>query len=154
MRQQWLQHALRDRSWQVQRQALGLAALGVVIAIILGALYLAQSASVSTLGRQLEAMIAERNRLEQINEQLRAEIAQLRSVPRLLARAKEMGFVEAGRDNVEYLVVDGYNPDRVIRAVTPEPQSPLPSYDETFIGWLQQQFDSFTGQLRSYSSGG
>lgn len=154
MSQQWVQHALRGRTWRMQRQAVALAALGVIIAIIIGALYLAQSASVSTLGRQLEAIIARRNQLEQTNEQLRAEIAELRSVPRLLARAQEMGFANAGREAIEYLVVDGYIPNRQpAAAATAEPQEALPDYDESFVGWLQQQWDSFTRQFRNFSSG-
>ena len=63
-----IQHALRDRPWRLQRQAVALIALGIFIAIFIGALYLAQSASVSTLGRQLEELIARRNQLEQQNE--------------------------------------------------------------------------------------
>jgi cell division protein FtsL len=138
----------------MQRQAVALAALGVIIAIIIGALYLAQSASVSTLGRQLETLIVQRNQLEQTNEQLRSEIAELRSVPRLLARAQEMGFTNAQRENIEYLVVDGYNPNRQPAALpTEEPEQVLPAYDETFIGWLQQQWDSFINQFRSFTSG-
>ena len=154
MSQNWLQHALRRRSWQVQRQAVALGALGLFVAIIIGALYLAQASSLSTLGRQLENLIAERNRLEQTNEQLRAEIAQLRSVPRLLARAQELGFVPATRDQIEYLVIDGYNPNRsqtVAPVQAEEDEEPLPVYDETFIGWLQQQWDSFQDQFESFS---
>ncbi|NWG16114.1 MAG: hypothetical protein HXY41_05720 [Chloroflexi bacterium] len=154
MSQEWFQHALRGTGWRMQRQAVALGALGLVIAIIIGALYLAQSASVATLGRQLEALIARRNQLEQTNEQIRSEIAQLRSVPRLLARAQEMGFTTAGRESIEYLVVDGYNPNRTpARVVTEAPQKELPVYDETFTGWLQQQWDWLTGQFRSFSSG-
>lgn len=154
MSQRWVEHALRGRSLRLQRQVVALAGLGIMIAIIIGALYLAQSASVSTMGRQLEAIIARRNQLEQTNEQLRAEIAELRSVPRLLARAQEMGFANAGRENIEYLVVDGYNPNRKVAAVaTEEPQETLPAYDESFTGWLQQQWDSFMRQFRSFTTG-
>lgn len=155
MAQEWVQHALRGRTWRMQRQAVALGALGVVLAIIISALYLAQAASVATLGRQLENLIIVRNQLEQTNEGLRAEIAQLRSVPRLLARAQELGFVIARRENIEYLVVLGYNPDR------PPPQAPVeekprPTYDESFTGWLKQQFDAFSGQFQSFtdSAGG
>lgn len=154
MSQRWLQHALRGTTWRMQRQAVALAGLGIFIAIIIGALYLAQSASVASLGRQLEGMIARRNQLEQTNEQLRSEIAQLRSVPRLRARAQEMGFTLAARENIEYLVVDGYNPNREpVVAATAQPQEALPDYEESFTGWLQQQWDSFTRQFRSFTTG-
>ncbi len=144
----WIDHALRRTPWRNQRQAFALAALGFFVAIIIGALYLSQAAAVATTGRQLEDLIAERNRLEQLNEQLRAEIAALRSVPHLQQRARELGFELAAREEIEYLVIEGYDPAR--------PRSPLRLeaetdgaliYDESFTGWLQQQWDAFTGQL-------
>jgi hypothetical protein len=144
------------RPLQIQRQATALAGLGVFIAIIIGALYLAQSASVATLGRQLEELITRRNALEQTNEQLRSEIAQLRSVPRLLARAQELGFNPSNDSEIEYLFVDGYNPQRVDVPAAAASQTPdnLPVYDESFAGWLQQQWDSLLRQFQGYSSGG
>jgi hypothetical protein len=154
MSQNWLQHTLRRRSWRVQRQAVALGALGLFVAIIIGTLYLAQASSLSTLGRLLEDEIAQRNRLEQTNEQFRAEIAELRSVPRLLTRAQELGFVAAARDQIEYLVISGYNPDRAqtIAPVAEEAaQEALPVYDETFIGWVQLQWDSFRHQFEGFS---
>jgi hypothetical protein len=153
MSQNWFRHTFRRRPWRVQRQAVALGALGLFVAIIIGALYLAQASSQSTLGRQLEDLIVRRNQLEQTNEQLRAEIAGLRSVPRLLARAQELGFVEALRDQIEYLVIDGYNPHRSQTAAPiQEEEEPLPVYDETLIGWFQQQWDSFTVQFESFST--
>jgi hypothetical protein len=154
MSQNWLQHTLRRRSWRIQRQAVALGALGLFVAIIIGALYLAQASSLSTLGRQLEGQIAQRNQLEQTNEQLRAEIAELRSVPRLLARAQELGFVQAARDQIEYLVIEGYNPNRSLTDAPVDEQADeqtLPVYDETFVGWVQQQWDSFRSQFESFS---
>lgn len=143
----WLQHALRRSPWRTQRQALALLALAFFVAVIIGALYLAQAAAVATLGRQLEEQIALRNRLEQTNEQLRMEIARLQSMARLFERARELGFELAERSNIEYLVVPGYNP--AARAATvPLPPAPtaVPVYDESFWGWLQQQWDAFTRQ--------
>ncbi|MCA0455744.1 MAG: hypothetical protein LCI00_17340 [Chloroflexi bacterium] len=150
-----IQHALRDNQWRFQKQVVALAALGIFIAIVIGALYLAQSASVSTLGRQLESLIARRNQLEQANEQLRADISQLRSVPRLLARAEELGFVKATEDQIEYLYVPEYNPARQPSTTTStETTVKLPEYDESFSGWLQQQLDSLANQFNGFTAGG
>ncbi len=157
MTQRGMKQAERlGRPLQIQRQATALAGLGVFIAIIIGALYLAQSASVATLGRQLEELITRRNALEQTNEQLRSEIAQLRSVPRLLARAQELGFNAANDNEIEYLYVDGYNPQRVDvpAASIAQTATNLPAYDESFSGWLQQQWDSLLRQFAGYTSGG
>jgi hypothetical protein len=155
MGQRWMQHALRDTPWRLQRQAVALVGLGLFIAVIIGALYLAQSTALATLGRQLEDLIARRNQLEQTNEQLRAEIAELRTVSRLLARAKELGFGNSEQSDIEYLVVSGYNPNRVEAPPQMVEEAPnIPAYDETFIGWLQQQWDAFISQFQNFSSGG
>jgi hypothetical protein len=153
---QWLGHALRRTRWRPRREAVALGTLGLVVGIIIGALYLAQAASTSTLGRQLEETIAVRNQLEQENERLRGDIASLQSVPRLLARAQELGFTLASRAQIEYLVVEGYNPNRnqiVTQAQTAREPS-LPLYDESFGGWLQLQLDRLSGQFESFTSQG
>lgn len=151
----WFEHTFRRQPWRTQRQAIALLTLSFFVAIIIGALYLAQASAVSTTGRQLEELIAQRNQLEQTNEQLRADIAEYQSVPRLQQRAQELGFVLAGREDIEYLVIAGYDPNRE-PLPTPQQQSDLgaeaaPMYDETFLGWLQQQWDAFTNQLEDAS---
>ncbi len=145
--QSWLQHALRRTPWRTQRQALALAALAFFVALIIGALYLAQAAAVATLGRQLEEQIIVRNRMEQTNERLRAEIARLQSMARLFERARELGFAQAERGDIEYLVIPGYDPAARAAAVPlPAAPTPMPVYDESFLGWLQEQWDAFTRQ--------
>lgn len=147
----WFGHVLDRARWRPQRQAVALATLGLFIAIIMGALYLSQSAHNTALGRQLTVMIGERNDLEQSVEQLRSEIAILQSMPRLQARAEAMGFVPAGADDIVYVVVDGYDPEREISIVPLEAQTdPLPEYDESFTGWLDQIVDTVRHQLEAF----
>ena len=145
----WFGHALRRTSWRRQRQAVVLAALGLLLALVVGALvYLSQAAQDATTGRQLELLIAERNQLEQGNESLRSEIASLRSVPRLQLRAQEMGFELARPEDIDYVIVEYFDPRRT--AVAPQTYvqaTPGPVYDETMAGWLQQQLDSFGQSL-------
>jgi cell division protein FtsB len=151
----WFEHTFKRRPWRTQRQAIALVTLSFFVAIIIGALYLAQAANVSTTGRQLEDLILQRNQLEQSNEQIRGEIARLQSVPRLRDRAREMGFVDASVETIEYLPVLGYNPHRDERPaiVIQQPEADIPVYDETFLGWLQQQWDAFTNQPSAISEG-
>ena len=145
----WFGHALRRTSWRRQRQAVVLAALGLLMALVVGALvYLSQAAQDATTGRQLELLIAERNQLEQGNESLRSEIASLRSVPRLQLRAQEMGFELAKPEDIDYVIVAHFDPRRT--AVAPQTYvqaTPGPVYDETMAGWLQQQLDTFGQSL-------
>ncbi len=144
---QSFQHALRQNRWRPQRQVIALGTLGVFVAIIIGALYLSQASQMSTMGRELSDLIVERNNLEQTNQQLRAEIAGLQGMGRLQARAQELGFRFATRSDIEYLVVDGYNPDRQ-SSIAPRSTEPtvVPEYEESLIGWVQQQIDAFRRQ--------
>ena len=144
----WLEHAFQQARWQPQRQVVALAALGFFIALILGALYLSQVASEATTNRRLADLWEVRDELERTNEQLRAEIASLESVPALQARAIELGFAIARQDQIEYLPVDGYNPirlDTVAPLIAEDENTPI--YDETFTDWVQQQWNELRDSL-------
>ncbi len=144
-----IQHALKKNRWRPQRQVIALGTLGIFVVIIIGTLYLSQASQMSALGRELSDLIETRDNLEQTNEQLRAEIAGLQGMGRLQARAIELGFTFADRADIEYLVVEGYDPNRdtvvVQRDVEP---TPLPEYEESLIGWIQAQIDAYRQSMR------
>jgi hypothetical protein len=151
----WFEHTFRRATWQPQRQVIALATLGFFIALILGVLYLSQVASEATMGRRVGQLLTERDELERTNELLRAEIAGLKQVGRLQARAQEMGFTIADRSQILYLPVRGYNPARV-DTVAPMAQEfeAQAVYEETFIDWLQEQWDSVRASFSSLIGGG
>lgn len=156
-RENWLLDQVRERNLQSQGQVVALATLATFVSIIIGALYLTQVAAQSTTGRQLADLRSERDELQQVNEQLRTEIAELRSVPRLLTRAEELGFVIAGPEQIEYLVVEGYNPNRVpvttlLQKEEAEETTSLLQYDETFTGWARMQFDRLRSQFAQFTN--
>lgn len=148
----WFQQAVRRSPLRGQRQIFVLILLALFMSVVIGALYLSNVADTSTTGREIETLLVERDQLEQTNEQLRIEIAELRSVPRLIARAEELGFRRAARGEVEYLVVQGYTPQRG-RTVAPleEGADTPPEYDETLMGWLQQRADELATQFSEYN---
>lgn len=148
----WIQHTLRTGPWRRQSQFAAIVALALIVAIIIGALYLAQVTTVSTTGRQNEDLRVYRDRLVRENEQIRADIADLRSIPRLLRRAQELGFTYAGAENIEYLIVEGYQPHlpESVAPLVPE-EDPLPVYDETFSGWLRQQWLNLSIQFEDWA---
>ena len=87
------------------------------------------------------------------NEQLRVEIASLKTIPRLLDRAQQLGYRYANPSEVQYMVIDGYNPNRdqtVVDLETRDTEASAPQYEETFGGWLQQQFDSLSRQFEGF----
>lgn len=148
----WLQQAVRRTAGKHEQQVFYLLVLGVAMALIVGALYLVNVAGTSTTGRQLEALLLEREQLEQSNEQLRIQIAELRSVPRLIARAEELSFRQVSQSEIEYLYVKGYRiaEQQTVAPVETAP-SRLPEYDETLLGWIRQQMDAMFSQFESYN---
>ncbi len=153
----WLETQLRQAPWRTQTQGTSLVLAAVVIVAVIGALYLAQSSRTAAAGRHVQDLEGERQILEQQNAQLRAEIAALRSVPRLIREAEELGYHQARSDEVEYLIVRGISapPEDVVVVNVPEtqpaeePQS-VPVYDETLEGWLSHRFAGFRVQFSSF----
>ena len=148
----WFDHALRRTGWQPQRQVIALGTLGFFIALILGVLYLSQVASDAATNRRLTDLLAERDELERLNEQLRADIAELTSVPRLYDRAISLGFSTVEGREIEYLVVPGYVPEQVdtVAPIVPGDVEDQIDYTETFTDWLSRQWDA----LRDLIGGG
>jgi cell division protein FtsB len=150
----WFEHAI-ERRWQPQRQVVALVMLGFVLALIFGGLYLSQVVSEATTNRRLESLLNQRDDLERENELLRVEIARLKSVPNLFARAQEKGFEPVDANRIEYLVVTGYTPVQVdtvapITVITPET---LDTYDETFTDWLSRQWDGISRTFQGLFGG-
>lgn len=149
----WFEHAMRRTGWKPERQFVALVALGFALALILGALYLSQVAREATTNRRLRELLEQRDDLERINEQLRADIAQLESVPALRTRAQALGFVDAGRNDIDYLPVDGYVPPRVdtVAPIEEEPDIPdiEPGEQERFTDWLERQWRSLRNRVEA-----
>ena len=143
---------------QVIRQGLGnnqsqnaaVIALIVVVGVIIGALYLAQATITTTTGTQLQAYAVTQDYLQRANEEVQAEIAFKRNLNTLRGRAQDLGFVPIDKSKQEYIVIPGYSP---IRA-TPTPVAtiaPTLVYDETFNGWVKQQWDLLVNQFEAWS---
>lgn len=150
MAQNWFEHAFRRGGWRPERQVVALATLGAVIALLLGALYLFQVANEASVHGELRDLQTERDELERLNQELRSEIAGLTSVPNLQVRAREMGFHIATAGELEYLLVEGYNPLEVDTVAPVDVENiddegdTNDDYDATFLGWLGQQWDRVT----------
>lgn len=149
----WTRHTFAQRTWRPQNQAVALLILGIMLGLIFGGVYLSQVASYATMNRHIEGLLAERDSLEFTNEQLRAQIANLQTLPRLYARAQELGFRLASNTDMIHLRVTGYNPNRqpsvIATPITEEYRENL-SYGATFSGWLEQQLDLLRQQFSSF----
>ncbi|MCU0497627.1 MAG: hypothetical protein MUF87_09780 [Anaerolineae bacterium] len=150
----WVQHALRQSGWRPQRQVIAVGTLGIFVALIMGALYLSQVALEASRGLEMRELIQQRDELERTNEELRVEIAELKSLPNLQARAQALGFTPADRDDIEYLVVDGYtaNREQTVAQPRPEDEAPPLEYTETFGDWFRQQLAFLREQFEGFSN--
>ncbi len=156
MSQTWFQHTFSRKRFRTRNQATAMAILGVAVLLILGSLYLSQVASFAITNREIEDLISRRDQLKRQNEQLIGEIASFRTVPRLYARAIEIGFRPASNTDIDYLLIEDYNPQRAFAQLETRASEPLdeaPSvYQETFSGWLERQFSLLRDQFESFGN--
>ena len=156
MTSNWINHTFSRRRFETRNRAVTLAILGIAIMLVLGSVYLSQVASFAITNRAIEDLIAERDELRNVNDQLIAEIARYRTVPRLTARALEIGFLPATNADIDYVVIEGYQPASnrdlfVASSATLQIDQP-PEYEETFGGWLQRQLTQWRTQLETFGS--
>jgi cell division protein FtsB len=137
---QWFNQALRQAPWRSRTQTTSLALAAVIMVAVIGALYLAQASRTAEAGRRLQVLDARRQVLEQQNAQMRAEIASLRSVPRLVAEAAQMGFHEVQPDEIEYVKISGSRYSAPVATPLPTAEEIVPAYHETLGSWLAEQF--------------
>jgi len=138
--QNWINRTFQQARWRTETQNTSLLLAGVVIVAVIGALYLAQASRTSAAGRRLQEMEAQRELLEQQNAQLRAEVAALQSVPRLIGEAERQGYRQARPDEVIYMDLSDI-PAPIQPTPTPLPlEVVVPEYDETLESWLAKQF--------------
>lgn len=154
MSQTWFQHTFSRKRFRTRNQATAMAILGIAVLLLLGGLYLSQVASFAITNREIEDLISRRDQLKRQNEQLVGEIASFRTVPRLYARAVEIGFRPAANSDIDYLLIEGYNPQRdYMQLETASPsqlEEAAPVYAETFSGWIERQFTLLRGQFESF----
>lgn len=154
MSQTWFQHTFSRKRFRTRNRATALAILGIAVLLLLGGLYLSQVASFAITNREIEDLISRRDQLKRQNEQLVGEIASFRTVPRLYARAVEIGFRPATNSDIDYVLIEGYNPQREYaqwdKTALSQQQEAAPVYAETFSGWLEQQFTMLRDQFESF----
>ncbi len=115
-----LLRAFRQAPWRTQTQAVAAWSVTLLIALVVGGLYLTVAARAAAAGRDLQALEARKVALIQENDLLRAQLAQLRAVTRLADRARQLGLTPARPDQIEYLRVEHFPRDVV---VTPPPRA-------------------------------
>ena len=151
-RYQSISRAFRQAPWRSQLQTAAAALLVLVAVTAIGGMSLASASRWATAGRAVQNLEARKIELQIQNGELQKQLAQLRSMGRLEARAMELGFAPATNTQVEYLVVTGY-PGKGARPAT-ELAGAAPGasprfevrYDETLVDWVARALSSMTAE--------
>lgn len=131
--------AFPQAPWRTQTQAVAAWAITLLIVAVLGGLYLAVAARAGTAGRDLQFYEARKADLIRSNDELRASLAQLRSVTRLANRARELGFQPAQPDQIDYLAVPNYpHPSATQTAVANVTPAPPPTLSQWLVATLNR----------------
>jgi cell division protein FtsL len=108
----------REKKQEARRQSVlsdAQVALGwfviIVLAALVGSIYVIQASRIAADGRRVQNLQAELEELKRQNAVLERGIAETQSLDRLEQEALQLGFVRAEPENIEYLLVDGYPAD-------------------------------------------
>jgi cell division protein FtsL len=94
----WLTEAQAALSWGVI----------LVLAALVGAIYLFQASRIARVGRQVQELQWELDEVNRLNGDLERDIAEAQSLDRLQQEVLRLGFVRADPDDVDYLVIPNY----------------------------------------------
>lgn len=100
--------AFRQAPWRIQTQTLAWLSILILSTLVVGGLYLAVASRAGNAGRDLQAAEAAKTELVRENDRLRAQLADLRNMDRMAARALALGFVPAVPEQVYYVSVENY----------------------------------------------
>jgi hypothetical protein len=135
--------AFRQAPWRTQTQAVAMWSVILLIIAVVGGLYLAVASRAGTAGRDLQSLEVRKAELIRQNNELRATLSQLRSIDRMANRARQLGFVPAEAQAIEYLPVHNYPAVMV--------QAPEPAAATAAGSWFS---DTFGGLLGAAGRGG
>ena len=146
--------AFRQAPWRKQVQTVAVLSIALLIIAVIGGFYLAAASRAGTAGRDVQRLEGRKAELIQENDELRAKLAELRSITRLADRARALGFAPAQMEQVEYLPVKNYPQPALVEAPPPEPfdrlragsvEGPPRAAVVSPGDWLAEQWQSLTG---------
>ncbi len=117
----------------------------VVLALIalLGAIYLIQTSHIASTGRMVQELQFDLDDIKRTNSELERDIAEAQSLKRLQSDAIKFGFIKAGPEDVDYLIVTDYPQEN---EMSPEGESwqqpePLDEFGSAFIKFVIGKVD-------------
>lgn len=131
--------------WRRQSQIAGLILVIVVFSVLFATIYLHISARTAEVGRQIQIMQNEIDELDRMNEDLRSQLALIRSSEEMERRASALGFKPVAMDEITFLTVPGYVEPQVFvfqhrQVQEPPSMTKLPDeYTESLFTWMRRK---------------
>lgn len=98
-------------TWLTEAQAALGWGLILILAALLGAIYLGQTSRIASIGRRVQVLQNELEAIKRENVALEREIAEAQSLERLQQEANRLGFVQSRPEDIEYIIVPNYPVD-------------------------------------------
>ena len=122
---------LNKVTWLGETQAaLGWAVI-LVLAAVVGTLYLSQASRLATTGRSVQQMQFRLEELRRENSVLERQIAEAQVLDDLEDRASSLGFVRAQPDDMDYIIIEDYPTESMASPAPSSTPQPLPQPAET-----------------------
>ena len=125
-----ISRAFKQAPWRVQTQVIATLAVMAVVIVALGGMYLAEASGAATAGRDVQSLQDQKTALNFAIDRQEAGLAEAKSLTRLEARARELGYAPALSAQMEFLVVSGY-PGTQTAAAVPVTEDVVLDYNES-----------------------
>jgi hypothetical protein len=134
-------------SWLTEAQAAIGWGIVLILAALLGTIYLRQASRIAAVGRHVQITQIELEDIKRNNANLEQQIAEAQSLERLQAEAIRLGFKPAQPEDIEYIIVPDY-PVASESVVAPPLQTPVEIEPlETIVEAIWQNFKSRISSL-------
>ena len=136
----------RQLTWLTEAQAAVGWAIVLVLAALLGTIYLRQASQIAAVGRRVQALQIELENVKRESTDIERQIAEAQSLERLQAEAIRLGFTVADPDDIEYIIVPDYPveaEDGEAPPTAPPPPETLPqSMEEAMMLQFRNSIDN------------
>ncbi len=79
----------------------------MILASLVGAIYLYQASQIAGVGREVQELQYELDEVKRISADLEREIAEAQSLDRLQEEAVRLGFIRSNPEDVDYMIIPG-----------------------------------------------
>lgn len=123
----------------------------LVLAALVGTIYVNQASRIASVGRKVQVMQANLEDIKRGNAALERQIADMQRLDRLQAEAVRLGFIPASPEDIEYIIVPNYPVEAQEVLLNAQPTAvPLPPPPDTMSEaiWL-----SLRGRISDFVQG-